>query len=394
MKRTEEAAEISKPPPKRINGMTLYDLLFLDDPIGFGPAAPVKDEDDEDETACQPDEIWKNMDCIGYSKYDVSTHGRIRLLSNNRILKSTPNIYKKMAVTIIADDGTLKTRHVHTIVASVFLPPDESRPFVFHKNKDMTDNTVDNLMFMNKSELTKTRRKRIIVEKYGHPVNCLKDGVIIHTYDSVREASRLTGATQYDISKACRGVGDILHGGEWQYVHRDSPDDEMRYLESYGIYVSNYGRVKKSHTGHVGFGCKLASGYRSVRCDGKSHMVHNLVALAFLGERPRGTTVDHIDRNRENNHISNLRYATASEQALNTVRTAKLSTARRVHRFTVDGQYLQSFESIRVASKDPPNMSVGRIILCCKGRCCHADCKRWKYDEDLTADQRAVIYPQ
>lgn len=43
------------------------------------------------------------------------------------------------------------------------------------------------------------------------------------------------------------------------------------------------------------------------------HLVHVLVAEAFLGPRPDGMFVDHKDRVRTNNHISNLRYVTRSE---------------------------------------------------------------------------------
>lgn len=40
---------------------------------------------------------------------------------------------------------------------------------------------------------------------------------------------------------------------------------------------------------------------------------HNLVASAFLGVKPEGYDVDHIDKIRINNNISNLRYITIKE---------------------------------------------------------------------------------
>jgi hypothetical protein len=38
--------------------------------------------------------------------------------------------------------------------------------------------------------------------------------------------------------------------------------------------------------------------------------VHQLVAEACIGEKPQGMVVDHIDRNRKNNHFTNLRFLT------------------------------------------------------------------------------------
>ncbi len=45
-------------------------------------------------------------------------------------------------------------------------------------------------------------------------------------------------------------------------------------------------------------------------------MVHALVALAFIGPRPDGYDVMHIDGTRTNNAVGNLRYGTRSENCL------------------------------------------------------------------------------
>ena len=64
-------------------------------------------------------------------------------------------------------------------------------------------------------------------------------------------------------------------------------------------------------------------GYLSVtlyRVDGttKQFRVHVLVARHFIGPRPKGMQIDHIDRNKANNAAKNLRYTTPSENNLNT----------------------------------------------------------------------------
>ena len=55
--------------------------------------------------------------------------------------------------------------------------------------------------------------------------------------------------------------------------------------------------------------------------------VHRLVALAFIENPENKPTVDHIDRNILNNNLSNLRWATMSEQNKNKQWTEKTQAA-------------------------------------------------------------------
>lgn len=52
--------------------------------------------------------------------------------------------------------------------------------------------------------------------------------------------------------------------------------------------------------------------------------MHKIVAECWLGKRPDGYQIDHIDRNTHNNHYKNLRYVTHSEQMKNRVMSDRI----------------------------------------------------------------------
>ena len=61
-----------------------------------------------------------------------------------------------------------------------------------------------------------------------------------------------------------------------------------------------------------------STGYRRVSIKGVDCKVHNIVYNYHNGLVPNGFSIDHIDRNKLNNSIKNLRLATPSQQSLNT----------------------------------------------------------------------------
>lgn len=89
--------------------------------------------------------------------------------------------------------------------------------------------------------------------------------------------------------------------------------------------VSSTGRVRR--IGRRIRKLPIAHGYERLvlSCGGATftRSVHSLVAEAFIGPRPQGFSIDHIDGNRRNNCVSNLRYCAAKENEANKARLGK-----------------------------------------------------------------------
>jgi hypothetical protein len=94
--------------------------------------------------------------------------------------------------------------------------------------------------------------------------------------------------------------------------------------EEYKICFENY---QISNLGNIKNGERLLKGsisnrgykYIQVQRNGLriNMSIHSLVAKHFIGEQPDDKVVDHIDRNKLNNHISNLRYISHKENSAN-----------------------------------------------------------------------------
>ena len=57
-------------------------------------------------------------------------------------------------------------------------------------------------------------------------------------------------------------------------------------------------------------------GYLQTNINGKTVTVHTIIALCYLGEKPEGKQIDHINSIRNDNRVENLQYITASENCL------------------------------------------------------------------------------
>jgi hypothetical protein len=99
---------------------------------------------------------------------------------------------------------------------------------------------------------------------------------------------------------------------------------EWKQIKNYNYEVSDDGQVRNKESKKILTQRNNTQGYKivdiQVEKKNRTIAVHRLVAETFLGERHKQDSnlqVDHIDRDKVNNNLKNLRWVTRSENIKN-----------------------------------------------------------------------------
>lgn len=275
----------------------------------------------------------------GYTNYEIDEEGKVVNLTTGNQLKGSISEHGYLYYRL-SKDNKKQMFYAHRLVAEAFLPNPNNLPVVNHIDGNKLNNNVNNLEWVSYSDNT----------KHAHDQNLIKP---------VREREYYTG--DYD-------------GEVWKQVY------------SLPYSISNFGRVRNDRT-QLLLKPSITCGYYKVRLSVEGvaieFMVHKLVYCIFNGltDIPKGYVVDHINADKLDNHLDNLRLITASENvyaALYTTKTNK--SCKEVQQFDLEGNFLATYPSTREAGRQL-YLDASSISKVCRGVQCTCGGYIFKYSE-------------
>jgi hypothetical protein len=345
-------------------------------------------------------EIWRPVK--GFPNYEVSTLGRVKVVKSNRngknnvgtILKHNENDgYHKVT---IRNEIERKTKFVHVLVANRFIfngQPD-LKDEVDHISRTKTDNRVCNLRWLSHTENMEAYKKTIVYvgkKIYQYDLN----DVLIKEWNNLREIVEANPQYKQDsLMHALAGKKskmNKLYGYKWKYndvAKIQIKDDEV--FKNVGIFkgvdysnfeISNYGNVRNIDRNNILAGTKKEE-YRMIclydkkTAKSKYIKVHQLVATYFIGDPPSDKhMVNHKDKNRSNNHVSNLEWVINQENI-------EHAHGRKIQQINKDtNAVIKEYISIQAACNDNEfkknsHVSISQV---CRGLQKVAYGYKWKY---------------
>lgn len=111
----------------------------------------------------------------------------------------------------------------------------------------------------------------------------------------------------------------------------------------------------------------------------KDYRVHRLVYKAFIGDIPEGMVIDHIDGNKLNNNVNNLRCVSFAENMRNP--NTRNKCAKQIIEVDNNGNIINEYNSIHAAAK-AKGIDISYIQRRLQGKIKSKEATIWKYKEN------------
>lgn len=257
-----------------------------------------------------------------YTNYYIDNQGNVYNSTTKSFLKGSigENGYKYYR---LSQNGSKKMFYAHRLVAEHYIDNPCNLPVVNHIDGDKLNNASTNLEWVSYSDNT----------KYWHKNN-IQTRQATEYYNGDLDGETWVRYGNYLVSS----MGRVRHGIK---------NNLLKPSNTCGYY-----KIRLSHNGLV-----------------EDHMVHQLVWRLFNGDiLDENEIIDHIDGNKLNNNITNLRKLTLSENvkaALYEQHTN--SSAKKVAQYTINGEFIQEFISVAEAARQL-NLDSSTISKVCRGQ--------------------------
>lgn len=295
-------------------------------------------------------EIWKPV--LGYEKnYIINKNADVFSLKRGKYKIDNFNIkfnknYKKL--TMFSDNKKIKQIPLHRLVYSTFANKDLSEfgdNVIDHIDRNSFNNNFENLRLVTISEnnknidRTKPKENKIIIPKSNNFTNILGNH---------------------------KGI------------------DLSNYL------INEFGDIKNKLTNKIKIPHNHLN-YLTVSIKNKSLFVHKLIAATFIDNPNNLNVVNHKDRNRSNNNLSNLEWIDLKGNVQHAV-------GIKVIKINLEGDIIKTYNSIRDAALDTKNNKGNKSLN--NAKLIHKVCKgikisiygfKWKFYDDLTEEEKQSI---
>ena len=153
----------------------------------------------------------------------------------------------------------------------------------------------------------------------------------------------------------------------------------------------NRKQTTKEHIVRLYFNKKNKYFYVPLKDGGENKLIllHRLMWETFVGKIPKGYEIDHIDGDRTNNRLDNLRCVTHQENCNNPVTNERYkksnkgksnNTQKKIIQLSLDGEFIKEYDSISSVSKFGFDRS--RVSQCCNGKKVQHKKFKWKFVDD------------